>query len=47
MNSYIGHRDQVTGVEEYRLVGDKGNGMRLLAAQRSLTKERNSNEVQY
>lgn len=30
MNPYIGHSSQVYGVEEYRLVGGKGDGMRLL-----------------
>ena len=29
MNPYIGHRNQVSGVEEFRLVGGKGDGMRL------------------
>jgi len=29
MNNYIGHRNQVSGVEEHRLVGGKGDGMRL------------------
>ncbi len=29
MNPYIGHDSQVCGVEEYRLVGGKGDGMRL------------------
>ena len=30
MNPYIGHDSQVYGVEEHRLVGGKGDGMRLL-----------------
>lgn len=30
MNSYIGHQLQMYGIEEYRLVGGKGDGMRLL-----------------
>lgn len=30
MNPYIGHPSQVRGVEEHRLVGGKGDGMRLL-----------------
>jgi len=29
MNSYIGHPTQLCGVEEHRLVGGKGDGMRL------------------
>lgn len=29
MNSYIGHESQICGVEEVRLVGGKGDGMRL------------------
>ena len=29
MNPYIGHENQLSGVEEYRLVGGKGDGMRL------------------
>ena len=29
MNPYIGHPLQLDGVEEYRLVGGKGDGMRL------------------
>ncbi|MCR4654987.1 MAG: aldose 1-epimerase family protein [Lachnospiraceae bacterium] len=29
MNSYIGHHSQVSGIEEHRLVGGKGDGMRL------------------
>lgn len=32
MNPYIGHRSQVCGVEEHRLVGAKGDGMRLYEA---------------
>ena len=30
MNQYIGHASQVCGIEEHRLVGGKGDGMRLL-----------------
>lgn len=30
MNPYIGHESQLGGVEEHRLVGGKGDGMRLL-----------------
>lgn len=30
MNPYIGHESQLCGVEEHRLVGGKGDGMRLL-----------------
>lgn len=30
MNNYIGHENQVAGVEEYKLVGGKGDGMRML-----------------
>lgn len=30
MNPYIGHEHQISGVEEYRLQGGKGDGMRLL-----------------
>lgn len=30
MNKYIGHESQLCGVEEHRLVGGKGDGMRLL-----------------
>lgn len=30
MNSYIGHDTQVWGVEEHRLIGGKGDGIRLL-----------------
>ncbi len=30
MNPYIGHESQIGGVEEHRLVGGKGDGMRLL-----------------
>ena len=32
MNPYIGHETQVYGIEEHRLVGGKGDGMRLLEA---------------
>ena len=27
MNPYIGHEHQISGVEEHRLVGGKGDGM--------------------
>ena len=30
MNKYIGHESQLYGVEEHRLIGGKGDGMRLL-----------------
>ena len=30
MNPYIGHESQISGVEEHRLTGGKGDGMRLL-----------------
>lgn len=30
MNPYIGHESQIGGVEEHRLIGGKGDGMRLL-----------------
>lgn len=30
MNPYIGHENQLAGVEEYQLIGGKGNGMRFL-----------------
>ena len=30
MNPYIGHETQCYGIEEHRLVGGKGDGMRLL-----------------
>lgn len=36
MNQYIGHRTQVSGVEEHRLVGGKGDGMRLYEATNGL-----------
>ena len=29
MNPYIGHSSQLGGVEEHRLVGGKGDGMRI------------------
>ena len=29
MNRYLGHPSQLYGVEEHRLVGGKGDGMRL------------------
>ena len=30
MNKYVGHDSQAYGIEEHRLVGGKGDGMRLL-----------------
>ena len=30
MNPYVGHNSQINGIEEHRLVGGKGDGMRLL-----------------
>ncbi len=36
MNPYIGHESQLYGVEEYRLVGGKGDGMRLLQVRNGL-----------
>ena len=30
MNSYLGHESQLYGIEEHRLIGGKGDGMRLL-----------------
>jgi hypothetical protein len=30
MNPYIGHGSQLYGIEEHRLVGGKGDGLRLL-----------------
>jgi hypothetical protein len=30
MNKYIGHESQIYGVEEHRIIGGKGDGMRLL-----------------
>lgn len=36
MNKYIGHRTQVSGVEEHRLVGGKGDGMRIYEATNGL-----------
>jgi hypothetical protein len=36
MNEYIGHESQLYGVEEYRLVGGKGDGMRLLQVRNGL-----------
>ena len=36
MNSYIGHPSQLSGVEEYRLIGGKGDGMRLLQVRNGL-----------
>ena len=35
-NKYIGHNSQVSGVEEHRLVGGKGDGMRLLEVKNGL-----------
>ena len=32
MNPYIGHSSQLSGVEEHRLIGGKGDGMRLFIA---------------
>ncbi|MCD8217370.1 MAG: aldose 1-epimerase family protein [Clostridiales bacterium] len=32
MNPYIGHTSQISGVEEHRLVGGKGDGMRIYEA---------------
>ena len=29
MNSYIGRDEQIFGIEEHRLIGGKGDGMRL------------------
>ena len=29
-SKYLGHEQQLSGVEEHRLVGGKGDGMRLL-----------------
>ena len=36
MNPYIGHESQIYGVEEHRLVGGRGNGMRLLEVRNGL-----------
>lgn len=36
MNPYIGHKSQLYGVEEHRLVGGKGDGMRLLQVRNGL-----------
>ena len=36
MNSYIGHPSQILGVEEHRLTGGKGDGMRLLQVRNGL-----------
>ncbi len=33
MNPYIGHDSQCCGIEEHRLVGGKGDGLRLLEIQ--------------
>jgi hypothetical protein len=33
MNPYIGHDSQCYGIEEHRLVGGKGDGLRLLEIQ--------------
>ena len=35
-NKYIGHSSQISGVEEHRLVGGKGDGMRLLEVRNGL-----------
>ena len=39
MNPYIGHESQLYGVEEHRLVGGKGDGMRLYQIN-NITEER-------
>lgn len=36
MNNYIGHPTQIAGVEEHRLVGGRGDGMRLLEIRNGL-----------
>ena len=36
VNPYIGHESQLSGVEEVRLVGGKGDGMRLLQLRNGL-----------
>ena len=36
MNPYIGHDLQLCGIEEYRLIGGKGDGMRLLQVRNGL-----------
>ncbi len=33
MNKYIGHDSQLYGIEEHRLIGGKGDGMRLYEVQ--------------
>ena len=38
MNDYIGHESQLYGVEEVRLVGGKGDGMRLLNVKNGLSR---------
>lgn len=35
-NKYIGHSSQISGVEEHRLIGGKGDGMRLLEVRNGL-----------
>lgn len=35
MNPYIGHETQLSGVEEHRLVGGKGDGMRVSMKQQT------------
>lgn len=35
-NNYIGHSTQISGVEEHRMVGGKGDGMRLLEVRNGL-----------
>ena len=35
-SAYIGHDSQLCGVEEHRLVGGKGDGMRLLEIRNGL-----------
>ena len=36
MNSYVGHSRQICGVQEYRLSGGKGDGMRMLRVRNGL-----------
>lgn len=36
MNPYIGHESQLYGIEEHRLIGGKGDGMRLLEVRNGL-----------
>lgn len=35
-SNYLGHEDQISGIEEYRLVGGKGDGLRLLQVRNGL-----------